>query len=79
MTWQITVTDVEDPDRHRAVATQARENLWGVRYYRGDEEISYGHIATPPPCLPPFASMTMTLEQERKALAWHRERGLTDG
>lgn len=61
MTWQVTVTDVEDPARHRAAATQVRENFWEVKYFRGDEEISDGHIITPWPYLPPFATMQGTL------------------
>ena len=66
-TWQISVRDADDPHHHCGVATQVRENFWEVHYFRGDEEISDGHIITPPPYLPPFATMRMTLLEERRA------------
>lgn len=64
--WQLTLQDPDDPHGHSARAQQLSDSRWDVEYYRGDTLVSTGSISTPPPHMPPFATLEYTLRDLRK-------------
>ncbi len=61
----LTIT-VHDEHGYSATAQQRTATQWDVRYYRDGEQESEGWISTPPPHMPPIASIMRTLETVRQ-------------
>jgi len=77
--WTLRLQDPEDPYSHSATARQRSITRWDVEYYRGDEMISDGSIGTPPPHMPPVATLMGTLQVLRKeADHWARKDGAVE-
>lgn len=71
MALVLTLRDDSDPHDHWARATQRDETRWDVKYWRGEELVSEGGIGTPPPNMPPTATLLVTLrEMRREADYW---------
>ncbi|MGW3992386.1 hypothetical protein ACWEF6_02750 [Amycolatopsis sp. NPDC004772] len=72
--WKLTLQDPDDPYGHSARAVQRDKRHWDVEYYRGDELDSTGSISTPPPYMPPMATLMSTLQDLRQvADYWARQ------
>lgn len=61
----LTIT-MHDEHGYSAIAQQRTESTWDVRYYRDGELDSDGWISTPPPYLPPTATLVSTLDTMRR-------------
>jgi hypothetical protein len=71
--WQLTLQDPDDPYRFSVRARQLSLNRWDAEYLRGDEVHSTAHISTPPPHMPPMATLMGTLQDLRdEADYWAR-------
>lgn len=61
--WTLVLKDPDDPYRHSAHAVQRNATRWDVDYLRGDEVDSTATISTPPPHMPPMATLMGTLQE----------------
>lgn len=66
MVLVLRVHDDSDPHRHLARATQVDRHRWEVVYLRAGQRIAEGTITTPPPHLPPTATLIGELENYRR-------------
>lgn len=71
----ITMEDSDDPYKFSARAVQREEHLWDVEYFRDGVLVSEGGIGTPPPNLPPVATLVGTLAQLRQEADYWAARG----
>lgn len=79
--WILQLEDPDDPHKHTARAVQLEEHRWSVQYFRDGVLASDGGISTPPPHMPPTATLLATLKQMRQeADYWaKRESGVSRG
>lgn len=77
MTLIIDIRDTDDPHQHSATATQVDYNAWEAEYRRGDAVVSTGAIGTPPPHLPPVATLVSSLKHLRQEADYWAARGDT--
>lgn len=75
--WQLTMQNSDDPHGHSARASQRTATRWDVEYLRGDEVVSTGSISTPPPHMPPMATLIGTLQELRTAADYWARRAAT--
>lgn len=75
----INVLDDEDPYGHHARAIQRDVRSWDVEYFRGGILVSDGGIGTPPPHMPPMATLLGTLQELRDAADRERQLGVSHG
>lgn len=64
--WVLEMKDSTDPHGHTARAVQRTETSWDVEYFRDGELVSDGGIGTPPPNVPPAATLKYTLQVLRR-------------
>jgi hypothetical protein len=75
MTLILTLEDDSDPYKFTARAVQRNETQWDVEYFRDGVLCADGGIGTPPPNLPPVATLKSTLEQLRQEAGYWAARG----
>lgn len=71
----VVMTNPDDPDQHRGEARCRPDGrVWDTTYYRGGEVVSEGAVSTPPPHVPPVATLKGTLDQLAQEQRYWRDR-----
>lgn len=71
----MTMQDDECPYKFSARAVQRTETMWDVEYFRDGVLCSDGSIGTPPPNMPPTATLVATLADLRREADYWAARG----